>query len=392
MNMFFRIILDYDTLVSEIVAKIPEKHFVSETDTFLDPAFAGGQLLKAVAKRLNKYGHSIENIRSRLFGYEDSIAYLNHPANYSTAMIANLSVVRYMEFINMAKKDFDVILVNAPYQNADKNNTATSLWIPFIEKCCSMADTVATVNPINWLNVDMNKYSFLKNCHIFLSKIYNSKNTPFNGVGIRVGYMLIDTTSNSGITKFIDSDTDEIIEVDLKTSGNLPGNINNIVLSIWKKTMYCENKMGITRKGQLHTQNKELWSETKSEKFCYPLYKSNEHVWSSIKKENYHDIKLIIPEARSHLKSVIKSDCNTSQSAYYVKYDTVSQAENAKDILCSKLFTFLLNESKWGPGLSQSTLENLPFIDVSSTWADNELYAHFDLTQEEIEYIEANVK
>ena len=69
MNMFFRITLDYDALADEIVTNIPEKHFMSETDTFLDPAFAGGQFLKAVARRLNKYGHSLENIRSRLFGY-----------------------------------------------------------------------------------------------------------------------------------------------------------------------------------------------------------------------------------------------------------------------------------------------------------------------------------
>ena len=34
----------------------------------------------------------------------------------------------------------------------------------------------------------------------------------------------------------------------------------------------------------------------------------------------------------------------------------------------------------------------LPRIDLSHTWTDAELYQYFDLTQEEINYIEENTK
>jgi len=32
-----------------------------------------------------------------------------------------------------------------------------------------------------------------------------------------------------------------------------------------------------------------------------------------------------------------------------------------------------------------------PAVDINRSWTDEELYAHFELTQEEIEYVEANV-
>ena len=37
-------------------------------------------------------------------------------------------------------------------------------------------------------------------------------------------------------------------------------------------------------------------------------------------------------------------------------------------------------------------MNTLPILDLARTWTDAELYSHFNLTQEEIEYIETNVK
>jgi hypothetical protein len=34
----------------------------------------------------------------------------------------------------------------------------------------------------------------------------------------------------------------------------------------------------------------------------------------------------------------------------------------------------------------------LPKIDLTKVWSDADMYAHFGLTQEEIDYVEANVK
>ena len=58
----------------------------------------------------------------------------------------------------------------------------------------------------------------------------------------------------------------------------------------------------------------------------------------------------------------------------------------------SKLFRFIF-DIYWNDDTLYTTFFNsLPYVDLTRTWTDQELYAHFNLTQEEIEYIESQVK
>jgi len=150
MNMFFRIMLEYDALADQIVSKIPEEMFISPVTTFVDPAFAGGQSLRSVARRLRKYGHSIENIRSRLFGFENNMCYLNHPKNKSTKLIAQLNVMSYEDILNMTKK-FSVAVGNPPFSKNNKGKGGTSIYHEFARKAIEMSEVVAFVTPGSFL-------------------------------------------------------------------------------------------------------------------------------------------------------------------------------------------------------------------------------------------------
>ena len=54
----------------------------------------------------------------------------------------------------------------------------------------------------------------------------------------------------------------------------------------------------------------------------------------------------------------------------------------------SKLISTILKEVKWIPQADYSVLELLPRLDFSKKWSDSGLYKEFNLTQEEIDYIE----
>lgn len=158
MNMFFRITLDYDDLADHIVGQMSEQAFISSETVFIDPAFAGGQMLRAIARRLRKYGHSIDNIRSRLFGFEDNICYLNHAKNKSTQMIAQLQVVKYKEFLNMALK-FDVVISNPPFNITEGDGGVSgtigdkTLYRRFTKKAFEICKEGGTVAFITLKNV-----------------------------------------------------------------------------------------------------------------------------------------------------------------------------------------------------------------------------------------------
>ena len=382
MNMFFRITLDYDTLANEIVGKIPEKHFVSKTDTFLDPAFAGGQFLKAVARRLNKYGHSLENIRSRLFGYEDSVAYLNHPANYSTAMIANLSVVKYLEFLVMDEKKFDVVLGNPPYQQ-DDGGSSIKLWKKFIIKASTIVEKngiISMVTPVSWSKPtrgvakgdDMKMLDVMYNNTVIKTNM--NTNSFFPGVGINTGYwiMKLDGIKSDKLYFPIDRIHGSILDKLVK-SKNPKLNLVKYVATVWTR--------GITRKDKIDGEYKIPCVE-KSTKFSY------------VKEDSeYRKVKKI------HIPRNFGYDFFPDNGEYGLGYQAevieLSDNENtvfAMNYLTSKLVSFILKFKPWIPQPDYALLEMLPSVDFSKDWTDDELYTHFGLTQEEINYIEANVK
>jgi type I restriction-modification system DNA methylase subunit len=64
-------------LAQLMVDQLPEDVFISDSTTFLDPSFGTGTFLKVLARKLHQYGHSKENIESRLFGIETNRLYIH---------------------------------------------------------------------------------------------------------------------------------------------------------------------------------------------------------------------------------------------------------------------------------------------------------------------------
>ena len=64
-----RIKLDTTSVVNVLLDCVDQTLFERDDTTFLDPAMAGGQFLKAVEDRLRSHGHSDENISNRVASY-----------------------------------------------------------------------------------------------------------------------------------------------------------------------------------------------------------------------------------------------------------------------------------------------------------------------------------
>jgi len=342
MNMFFRIILDYDTLVSEIVAKIPEKHFVSETDTFLDPAFAGGQLLKAVARRLNKYGHSIENIRSRLFGYEDSIAYLNHSKNKSTAMIAQLSVVKYQEFLNMNKNmKFDAIVSNPPYQK-EGNAKRWVLWHEFIKKSIDLSENVAMVVPASLVGPG-SMFDTIKNN----TRILNLDVKKHFAVGSTFCYFVYDKSFTGNTRIITDKNT---FDIDLTNKQFLPPIITRKTLNM----MDVLSGNRIWKRGEYHTSDKEWATDTGME----VIHTAAQTL--STKRPHPNTAKIRVGVTLSgYPKFVAVEDKGFSQACFWTEFNTMAEAKDFEVYCNSEEIQEILKTYKWSGWNSKAVIIKL---------------------------------
>lgn len=94
------------------------------------------------------------------------------------------------------------------------------------------------------------------------------------------------------------------------------------------------------------------------------------------------------PHALSAMK-IIPPNVVTSYSVNTIRVSSShTEAINMLEYLRSKFVRFIIDQTHFGKGNNKTTVKFVPEIDFTRSWTDEELYAHFNLTDEEIKLIE----
>tara|TARA_R110000822_G_scaffold13233_1_gene47123 strand:- start:620 stop:1729 length:1110 start_codon:yes stop_codon:yes gene_type:complete len=101
-------------LINKMLDTLPSDTWTDKTKTFLDPCFGNGTFLIEIIKRLRSHGHSMENIESRVSGYEISVRLFNKVQKLLSHY--NFSILYNRDFLNTElDMKFDVVIGNPPY-------------------------------------------------------------------------------------------------------------------------------------------------------------------------------------------------------------------------------------------------------------------------------------
>ena len=73
-------------------------------------------------------------------------------------------------------------------------------------------------------------------------------------------------------------------------------------------------------------------------------------------------------------------------------FDTSEEAENAMSYLKTKFFRCLVGIRKQTQHATKQVYHYVPMQDFSKPWTDEELYKKYNLSQEEIDFIESMIK
>ena len=259
---------------------------------------------------------------------------------------------------------FDVIIGNPPYQGVTtttikSGNTQGSLWFKFLKiavKNINENGLVSFITPrfggIGGINTNNFKFDFFKNNKL---KYVNFNADRYFNVNSTICYYLIDKKTEN--TKF--EVGDDIFKLNLKQLKCLPFVVNKMNIQILNKI----------------------------------LQKNNGDIFKFIEgsTKNINEIKLFLTGGRYGKWSNIYIDIDGKTEHNWkvsmkLNYDEINGTKSYIECKLPKLIFNILGGTN---GQSQTgILKNLPKVDLTRTWTDEELYAHFNLTEEEIKYIE----
>jgi site-specific DNA-methyltransferase (adenine-specific) len=391
---------EIEPLVAEMLNQLPDSVWSSKTSTFFDPAIGGGQFVRAIEQRLRECGHSDANIRSRVFGFEVSELHIRFAVN-KYRLVGQYAKMPYSKFFELDDSmKFDVVVGNPPYQSSKGNSD--QLWPLFTEKAISLTKNnghTAFIIPDTWtsgtksvmisgrqnLLTDVFSKLCIKMISFDIKKYFPGIGSGFSAFLLQKSLPINNTTIISPAEQFT---------FDIKDLKYIPKDISLITLNIVKKVtthlLPCVYFKFYGKTDGLTLVD----TKDKSHSFVYSNTSSNHPTqWGNIKGQGYGKKKVIYAYMGSKQKFEydLIGDVSLMHNGRGFEIDTPATEEGLVSYFESKIVKFL-NKDKWSQYNEPKILNLLPIVDFTKVWTDKQLYKHFGLTQEEIDYVETNVK
>ena len=361
--------LDSSELWTEITSHIPDEVLLKPNVKILNVACGHGTEADIIAGRMIALGKSKEEVRNSIYVLDKYHVFTNQLMRKGYKHVINADFLTWKT--NM---EFDVVVGNPPYQ-ASNGSKRKKLWVEFAKKAFDLAPIVAMVTPNAWKKETI----YFKEIATKIKKkaAYHNPDVSeyFPQVGEDIGAWVIDDAVRVPI--HIEEDIATTIFKKMKRKGGK-----------WHYRDIAGGEQGFIDRGML--------SETKTAEFDYPLYwtAAQEYKWTKPEfvrqgwkvivnnSGGYHDF------SDPDRYSVLNNDVAVGLGAWGIAVETEEQGKNVLSWVRSKLYTVIVMKSKSG-GFNNVFVE-MEHLGVDHAWTDEELYAHFNLTPEEIEYIEKN--
>lgn len=316
---------------------------------------------------------------------------------------------------------FDVIIGNPPYQLNDGGGTgssATPLYHKFVEQAKKLQPRyLCMIIPARWYaggkGLDEFRNKMLNDNRLRIIHDYNDASECFTGVEIKGGvcYFLWER-ENTGLCRVYQHSDGKIIstmERPLLEKGCDIFIRHNKAISILRKVQNKQEKsfsdivsfrnpFGIVSDFKEFTE-KEFENSVKIYANQKQGYVDKKHITKSIDLINQY--KIIVPKAigigdisKDWIKPIIigKNSCCTETYLVIGPLDSKQIAINIQTYSQTKFFNFMLGLKKISQNTTKSSYSLIPMQDFSKPWTDKELYKKYNLSNEEIEYIETMIK
>ena len=315
---------------------------------------------------------------------------------------------------------FDVIIGNPPYQLADGGNAASAkpLYHLFVQQAIRLSPRyLSMIIPARWYSggkgLDEFRDLMLNDTRLSYLVDYFDSNDCFPGIDLSGGvcYFLWDQQhSGDCIVRSIINGKESIIQRPLIEKGNDSFVRFNSSISILEKIKQFQESSFIqlvsSRKPFGIATNEKIDTEKGINGIKIYAYPKNGYIESSkvsANKQSVYKPKVLISYAygeRGNFPYLVIGkpfigEVNSCCSETYLMigpFDTTNECENVMSYIRTKFFRFLVLLRKNTQHATSKVYQFVPLQEFSHPWTDEMLYKKYNLTEDEIAFIESMIR
>ncbi|MFW6047575.1 MAG: Eco57I restriction-modification methylase domain-containing protein [Candidatus Woesearchaeota archaeon] len=301
---------------------------------------------------------------------------------------------------------FDVILGNPPYNTSrreGRNNKVKSLYQDFVRLASTLSDNIWFVLPTRWMALPL--YTKIreefKNIGIKYVKIIDTKQRFFKDAIIEGGVCYVFFNKKyKGIPNY-ELTSGEIIKENFKNQIILINDLNiykSILEKIKSKKNHFMNEIWFQNQ-EFKTNDKRINIEKGYKIRTAKGFKLIDIDENFVKnpKFNYNKYKTVFSYTTTNYmkgygKIFIDNKFSLVNMSYaYFPFNTKREAVNCLKYLQTKFVITLKNATQTNINFTSKVFENIPAMDFKVEWNDEDLYEFFELSKEEINFIETGI-
>lgn len=275
---------------------------------------------------------------------------------------------------SMANTKFDVVFGNPPY---DEQGTAKNekLWAKFVKQTLMLnAEYIALITPNSMVSAKAvngkKTRELIKSADYGFIAARDHIENPFKDVGVDTCHFILKHNSEDLINPIINNDIVEVPQV---------------AIDIMNKLVSYEPKLKLVM-GNTHINR----NDTKEDSGNIIQFSGSKVSFTAKSVQGAGELKFVFPFSSSYHKMFVTEEA-IGMLNMSIDINTHAEADQIMSFANSKLFNFVAKRWNKTSGFCPLVKRNMiPDLRRTTNWTDDELYAHFGLTDEEVAYVEQN--
>jgi hypothetical protein len=371
----------------------------------IDPACGRGTFLLAVAEKLEQF-HTREHIvENMLYGVDiDKVQFLI--AKKALSLYCDTQANLFNEDALQKKwpHKFDLVLSGPPFNWSDgdkqRKNNRENLWTRFItqgfEDLVKDNGTVSMIVPKTWMSPSRDYGStniindYFKPNQVSVLNI--DECAKHYNTGSSFSYFVVkkDLSGNKNRTKIISPEGSFDIDLnDESWSMGIPCVLDKGVFSIVGKFFNEKHELFPWLK-QYEGKIDDYKHESGFAVFHTPATVGK--TWSTEKSYLYDKRKMMVSLSGKFEPYYCNGETSPSGMCVTLLLNEDETLENARSVFHSKLYQLMVDKVfRYNGWINGKVLNALPKLDLTRTWTNEEIYEHFNLSENEIKSVDKYV-